>query len=60
MKVLIIGNPNRYEKFRPDLPVYDQCEKTFCPRGTSDPELLDAAGMPRSFSRMPSALSPPM
>ena len=27
MKVLIIGNPNRYEKFRPDLPVYDQCEK---------------------------------
>ena len=44
MKVLIIGNPDRYEKFRPDLPVYDQCEKTFCPRGTSDPELLDAAG----------------
>ena len=34
MKVLIIGNPDRYEKFRPDLPVYDQCEKTFCPRGT--------------------------
>ncbi len=43
MKVLIIGNQDRYEKFRPDLPVYDQSEKIFCPRGASDQTLLEAA-----------------
>ena len=40
MKLLIIGNKERYEKFRPDLPIYDESEKIFCPRGTSDQDLL--------------------
>ena len=40
MKILIIGNKERYAKFRPDLPIYDESEKIFCPRGTSDQDLL--------------------
>lgn len=44
MKLLIIGNKERYEKFRPDLPIYDESEKIFCPRGTSDQDLLKDGG----------------
>ena len=40
MKLLIIGNKERYEKFRRDLPIYDESEKIFCPRGASDLDLL--------------------
>jgi hypothetical protein len=40
MKILIIGDRARYEKFRPADGIYDRCEKVFCRRGTADSELL--------------------
>ena len=44
MKVLIVGNPDRYESYLPaDLPLAQEAEKVFCPRGSSDEALLAAA-----------------
>lgn len=44
MKILIIGNPDRYEKYRPDgLCGLEAPELVYCPRGSSDEELLAAA-----------------
>lgn len=43
MKVLIIGNKDRYRKYLPNLPIAQQSEKIFCPRGAGDEELLHAA-----------------
>lgn len=42
MKILIIGNAERYEKFRPEDPVYETSEKIFVPRGASDRDILSA------------------
>ena len=44
MKILIEGNPERYAKFRPNLPVFDQVEMVFCPRGTSNGDRLRLGG----------------
>lgn len=43
MKVLVIANRERYEKFMPNLDIVRQCEVVYCPLGTSDEELLDTA-----------------
>lgn len=43
MKILIIGNEDRYRKYIPDLDIVKQITMVFCPRGASDQELLQAA-----------------
>ncbi|WP_462413012.1 NAD(P)-dependent oxidoreductase [Neobacillus sp. Marseille-QA0830] len=43
MKILIIGNEDRYKKYMPDLDIVKQITMVFCPRGASDEELLQAA-----------------
>lgn len=44
MKALIIANQDRFEKYRPvDMPILQDVEPVFCPRGSSDGELLAAA-----------------
>lgn len=43
MKILIIGNEDRYRKYMPDLELLRQTTLVFCPRGASDDELLQAA-----------------
>ncbi|WP_371371940.1 NAD(P)-dependent oxidoreductase [Sporomusa aerivorans] len=43
MKILIIGNEDRYRKYMPDLEIIRQITMVFCPRGASDEELLAAA-----------------
>lgn len=44
MKTLVIGNEDRYRKYMPeDIPFIRQTELIFCPRGSSDEELLAAA-----------------
>ena len=44
MKTLVIGNEDRYRKYMPaDIPFVRQTELIFCPRGSSDEELLAAA-----------------
>ena len=49
MKALIIGNEDRYVKYRPTgIPILDTVEMVFCPRGSSDEELL-AAGRDANF-----------
>lgn len=41
MKVLIIGNQDRYWKYMPkDIPIASQAEIVFCKRGSSDEEIL--------------------
>ncbi|KPU45198.1 hydroxypyruvate reductase [Oxobacter pfennigii] len=42
MKVLIIGNKDRYKKYMPDLDVVKSIEMVFCPRGADDEEILKA------------------
>ena len=45
MKTLVIGNRERYEKYMPaDLPFVKETEIVFCKWGTSDEEILAAAG----------------
>lgn len=55
MKILIEGNPERYAKFRPDLPVFDQVEMVFCPRGTSNEDRLRLGETRKSCWLTPSA-----
>lgn len=43
MKLLIIGNPQRVEKYLPALPIVEATERVVAPRGTSDDELLALA-----------------
>lgn len=44
MKALVIANRDRYEKYRPaDMCILQEVELVFCPRGSSDEELLAAA-----------------
>ncbi len=43
MKILIVGNEDRYNKYMPDLEITRKMEKVFCPRGASDEALLQAA-----------------
>lgn len=43
MKILIIGNEDRYKKYMPDLDIVKQITMIFCPRGAGDEELLKAA-----------------
>lgn len=43
MKILIIGNEDRYKKYLPDLDIVGQSTMVFCPRGTGDEELLQVA-----------------
>lgn len=43
MKVLIIGNRDRYEKYRPDTDIFDSLELVFCSRDTPQEELLQQA-----------------
>lgn len=43
MKILIIGNEDRYQKYMPDLDIVKEITMVFCPRGASEEELLEAA-----------------
>ncbi|MCM3570253.1 NAD(P)-dependent oxidoreductase [Neobacillus mesonae] len=43
MKLLIVGNEDRYNKYMPDLEFVKQADMVFCPRNASDEELLQAA-----------------
>ncbi|WP_368488988.1 NAD(P)-dependent oxidoreductase [Clostridium sp. BJN0013] len=43
MKILIIGNEDRYKKYMPDLNIVKEITMVFCPCGASDKELLEAA-----------------
>ncbi|WP_251550159.1 NAD(P)-dependent oxidoreductase [Neobacillus muris] len=43
MKILIIGNEDRYKKYMPGLEITKQMTMVFCPRGAKDEELLEAA-----------------
>jgi lactate dehydrogenase-like 2-hydroxyacid dehydrogenase len=43
MKILIIGNEDRYKKYTPDLEIVKHITMVFCNRGASDEELLQAA-----------------
>lgn len=42
MKVLIIGNEDRYKKYMPNLDIVREATMLFCPRGAGDEELLQA------------------
>jgi len=42
MKILIIGNQERYKKYLPDLDIVKNINMIFCPRDASDEELLQA------------------
>lgn len=44
MKILIIANQARYEKFMPDMDVIKESELIYCSLGSTDEELLYAAG----------------
>lgn len=44
MKLLVIGDAQRVEKYLPDLPIVQATERVVAPRGTSDDELLALAG----------------
>jgi len=41
MKVLVIGNEDRYRKYMPDREIANEAEITYCPIGTSDEELIE-------------------
>ena len=43
MKILIIGNEDRYKKYMPDLDIVKHITMVFCPRDASEDELLKAA-----------------
>lgn len=43
MKILIIGNEDRYKKYMPDIDIVKDLDMVFCPRGTCDDELLKSA-----------------
>ena len=43
MKILIIGNEDRYKKYLPDLDIVKQVTMVFCQRDASDEELLRVA-----------------
>lgn len=43
MKILIIGNEDRYKKYMPELDIVKHISMVFCPRGASEDELLKAA-----------------
>lgn len=43
MKILIIGNEDRYKKYMPNLDIIKEITMVFCPRGASDEELLHNA-----------------
>ncbi|QCR33828.1 2-hydroxyacid dehydrogenase [Lysinibacillus sp. SGAir0095] len=40
MKVLVIGNENRYKKYMPDVEIIKEADITFCTIGTSEEELI--------------------
>lgn len=40
MKILIIGNPERYRKFCPDQILFERYEVVSCPLGSSDDDIL--------------------
>lgn len=44
MKVLVIGNRDRYEKYMPDMEIVKRTELVFCSRDASQEELLEKAG----------------
>ena len=44
MKILIIGNRDRYEKYMPNIALLDKLELIYCARDTSEAELLQQAG----------------
>lgn len=41
MKILVIGNRDRYEKYMPDMEIVKQVELIFCSRNTPEEELLE-------------------
>src|SRR4051794_19696713 len=41
MKVLVIGNEDRYKKYMPDTDCANQATMVFCPIGTTDDELIE-------------------
>ncbi|MFC7687312.1 2-hydroxyacid dehydrogenase [Ureibacillus sp. GCM10028918] len=41
MKVLVIGNEDRYKKYMPDVDIIKEADITFCPLGTSEEELIE-------------------
>lgn len=43
MKILIVGNEDRYRKYMPDLDIVENITMIFCDRGSSDEKLLEAA-----------------
>lgn len=43
MKILIIGNEERYRKYMPDMDLVKHITMVFCPRSAGDEELLQAA-----------------
>lgn len=44
MKILVIGNPQRYEKFSPGEEIIGRYDVVYCPVGSEDEELLRAGG----------------
>lgn len=43
MKLLVIGDPDRFQTYLPDLPIVREVESVVVKRGTADNEILDAA-----------------
>ncbi len=41
MKILVIGNENRYKKYKPNLEIVNKVDMVFCPMGTSDEEIIE-------------------
>ena len=44
MKLLIIGDAQRVDKYLPDLPIVEVTERIVVPRGMSDEDILTLAG----------------
>ena len=49
MKLLVVGDERRFEKFLPDMPVVRQVEAVVVPRGASDAEIAERAGGDADF-----------
>lgn len=41
MKILVLGNQKRYEKYMPDVSLARACELIYCPCGTSETQIIE-------------------
>lgn len=55
MKILIMGNKDRYKKYMPDIDIIKDITMVFCPRDAGDEELLQVASDAEAIAIDPTA-----